>query len=486
MKACSRAPAARFRPSLCMSFHPCGLNGSKLSAEASGTSNDYLAQGLFACVAAICGAGVAVEITPDWHEPLVLWQALVGSPSTGKSPAMTAAHFLLDPIEKDAGAGDPERKRALETKIEEAKISAEKWRTECAAAIKAGTPSPLKPEAAMFNVRFVPTQIVVSDATIEALADVVSGNPQGHHPVARRACGMAQQPGALCQRRYPTSRTSWKPGPQRRQRSIAARVLEPLILKKGFRSASWGVRFSLDRLAEAIEGADDGMAARFLYSWPDPAAHTSRSSERRALRRRPRASRACSELPTLRATADAASACSLSATRCLNCSTVSRRASRRGTRSAKGLRRAGSARDGHGRATGGRAGAAGVVGTRRCAIASHAARRIRCGTPPSFGTNTFGRTPSRPSTVLADRTRTARQKARRPMAEGVQGSPSCRCSTCGRKALSEGPDEDGTRRIIEWLCRGSILRARPAEVGKQGGRPAHRWEVNPALREKRV
>ena len=55
-----------------------------------------------------------------------------------------------------------------------------------------------------------------------------------------------------------------------------------------------------------------------------------------------------------------------------------------------------------------------------------------------------------------------------------------------RKALSERPDEDGTRRIIERLCRGSILRARPAEVGKQGGRPAHRWEVNPALREKRV
>ena len=151
----------------------------KSSAEASGTSNDYLAQGLFACVAAICGAGVAVEITPDWHEPLVLWQALVGSPSTGKSPAMTAAHFLLDPIEKDAGAGDPERKRALETKIEEAKISAEKWRTECAAAIKAGTPSPLKPEAAMFNVRFVPTQIVVADTTIEALADVVFGNSRG-------------------------------------------------------------------------------------------------------------------------------------------------------------------------------------------------------------------------------------------------------------------------------------------------------------------
>src|SRR4029077_896797 len=53
-----------------------------------------------------------------------------------------------------------------------------------------------------------------------------------------------------------------------------------------------------------------------------------------------------------------------------------------------------------------------------------------------------------------------------------------------RKALSERPDEDGTRRIIERLCRGSILRALPTEVGKQGGRPAHRWEVNPALRER--
>ena len=39
---------------------------------------DYAAQALLAAVSGVCGAGVEVKITPEWSEPLVLWQALVG------------------------------------------------------------------------------------------------------------------------------------------------------------------------------------------------------------------------------------------------------------------------------------------------------------------------------------------------------------------------------------------------------------------------
>jgi len=55
------------------------------TAQAAGTPADYVAQGLFASVAAVCGAGVQARVTSSWHESLVLWQALVGSPSSGKS-----------------------------------------------------------------------------------------------------------------------------------------------------------------------------------------------------------------------------------------------------------------------------------------------------------------------------------------------------------------------------------------------------------------
>src|SRR5947209_7692623 len=56
---------------------------------------DYTAQGLLAAVSAVCGSRFVVNVTPQWREPLVLWQALVGAPSTGKTPALVAARRLL-------------------------------------------------------------------------------------------------------------------------------------------------------------------------------------------------------------------------------------------------------------------------------------------------------------------------------------------------------------------------------------------------------
>lgn len=63
-------------------------------AQAS-TCTDYIAQGLLAAVAAVCGSRIVVDVTPQWREPLVLWQALVGAPSTGKTAALVAARRLL-------------------------------------------------------------------------------------------------------------------------------------------------------------------------------------------------------------------------------------------------------------------------------------------------------------------------------------------------------------------------------------------------------
>jgi hypothetical protein len=63
-------------------------------AQAS-TCIDYIAQALLAAVSAVCGSRVVVDVTPHWREPLVLWQALVGARSTGKTPAMVAARRLL-------------------------------------------------------------------------------------------------------------------------------------------------------------------------------------------------------------------------------------------------------------------------------------------------------------------------------------------------------------------------------------------------------
>src|SRR3981081_3613428 len=57
-------------------------------ARGAGAPVDYAVQALLATVSGVCGAGVEVQITPEWSEPLVLWQALIGGASSGKSPVL--------------------------------------------------------------------------------------------------------------------------------------------------------------------------------------------------------------------------------------------------------------------------------------------------------------------------------------------------------------------------------------------------------------
>src|ERR1700730_5215696 len=47
----------------------------------------------------------AGDAPPAWTEPLVLWQALVGRPSSGKSPALAPVRALLATLQEELGKG---------------------------------------------------------------------------------------------------------------------------------------------------------------------------------------------------------------------------------------------------------------------------------------------------------------------------------------------------------------------------------------------
>ncbi|HEV7462866.1 MAG TPA: DUF3987 domain-containing protein, partial [Methyloceanibacter sp.] len=73
------------------------------TALGAGAPVDYIVQALLASVAGVCGAGVVAQVTETWHEPMILWQALVGGPSNGKTPALEALRRPLAAVEKTAG-----------------------------------------------------------------------------------------------------------------------------------------------------------------------------------------------------------------------------------------------------------------------------------------------------------------------------------------------------------------------------------------------
>jgi Protein of unknown function (DUF3987) len=188
----------------------------KDAAHWAGSSEDYIAQALLASVAGLCGQGVSARITEAWSEPVILWQALVGGPSSSKTPAL---EWLRRPL------GTVERVLARE----------------------GGAP------------------VVVSDAALPALEKAVAKRRQG----------------VLLWRDEPTA---WLAGLGRKSlRDESKRG--PFLDTWGAIGLPWGrgdkpavsIVGSLDpeRLDAALEGTGDGLAARFLYAWPGPAPYRS-------------------------------------------------------------------------------------------------------------------------------------------------------------------------------------------------------------------
>ena len=241
------------------------------TAQSVGTPVDYVVQGLFAAVAALCGAGVQVRVTPAWTESLVLWLALVGSPSSGKSPALASVRAKLGDIEGLIREGDEDRRSRHAARLEEGRIAAERWRDECESATKAGRPAPQRPAEAGFDQPFVPSQIVVADATMEALADVVSGTPRGvilwRDELTAWLANLGRYSGGTDRAHWLEAWAATGITVNRRSRS------QPLHLPKFPVSVVGSIQ--PDRLAEVFQGSDDGMAARFLYAWPELPEYTS-------------------------------------------------------------------------------------------------------------------------------------------------------------------------------------------------------------------
>jgi len=189
------------------------------AAHWAGSSEDYVAQALLASVAGLCGQGVSARITEAWSEPVILWQALVGGPSSGKTPAL---EWLRRPL------GTVERVLARE----------------------GGAP------------------VVVSDAALPALEKAVAKRRQG----------------VLLWRDEPTA---WLAGLGRKSRRDESRrgpfldtwgaIGFPWSRDKAAVSTAVSIVGSLDpeRLEQALEGTGDGLAARFLYVWPGPAPYRS-------------------------------------------------------------------------------------------------------------------------------------------------------------------------------------------------------------------
>lgn len=129
-------------------------------AQALRVDPTYLALPALVSLGGLLGNTRCMQLKTSWHEPSVFWGALVAESSTLKSPAQMLAVRPLKTIQKrlwenHAGA------------IKMHKIDVAEWKADR----KNSLSDPPEPPA--------PERVVVSDITIESLADVLQKNPRG-------------------------------------------------------------------------------------------------------------------------------------------------------------------------------------------------------------------------------------------------------------------------------------------------------------------
>lgn len=232
------------------------------TAQSTGAPEGYVLLGLLIAAAAAAGRNVEVTVGDTWIEPLVLWGMLVGNPSSGKSPALNAARRALEQIEKLL-------RRQNEDALQEYK--AEKLAHIIAKQARKTTPkSKLESLPAVPNDPVPPPhlQLVIGNATIEATAKALGTNPRGllsfQDELASLLLNLARYSNGSDRPLYleAWAATSW----------IINRMSyeKPLEIPSASLSMIGGIQ--PEKLQEFLaKDPDDGLAARFLYAWPDPA-----------------------------------------------------------------------------------------------------------------------------------------------------------------------------------------------------------------------
>ncbi len=235
------------------------------AAESKSAPADYVAMPLLSGVAGVIGAARWVSPWSGWREPAILWAMLVGAPSAAKSPAMDAVRDPLAVVERNAAESWPETRRAHEAAKVAADARREDWEADARAAVKDGRPAPSKPVEADEPEAPQMPRVVITDATIEATAAILAGNPRGLVLWRDECSAWLGNIGKYGD----GDRAFWLESYGGRSYSVDRKKHpEPLRLDHVAVSIVGGIQ--PDRLATLLmSGDDDGMAARFLYTWPE-------------------------------------------------------------------------------------------------------------------------------------------------------------------------------------------------------------------------
>jgi len=229
------------------------------AARGTGVPVDYVALALLTTGAGLMGSARRVSPVPMWAEPCVLWAALLGGPSSGKSSGMEAALRLVHALDGELADTNAALHRRHVTAKETARAEERWWLEGLRGAVANHREPQLIPAAAQAPKPFTPRQLVIETPAVNVVADALCGSPRGTLLALGDLAGSRDSEA----RQASVDRRWW---------SAASWIVE----RKGSRpridipSAAVSVLGAAD--AEAIAACagidDDGMAARLLVAWP--------------------------------------------------------------------------------------------------------------------------------------------------------------------------------------------------------------------------
>jgi hypothetical protein len=237
------------------------------AAASASAPVDYVAVSLLAVMSSVIGNSRWVSPWDGWTEPTILWTALIGNPSSGKSPGIDVVLALVRELEGDMAQDFPDRLAKWETDFLTAKAHRATWESVVKDACEKGWPSPQRPDKAAEPERPVQDRIVVTDATIESLARLLSQHSRGLLYYRDELSGWLESFD-----RYSNGgdRAFWIEAFGGRSYTVD-RLKNDNPLRVPYLSISVVGGIQPDKLNKLLmTGDDDGLASRLLMSWPRP------------------------------------------------------------------------------------------------------------------------------------------------------------------------------------------------------------------------
>ena len=215
------------------------------AAESIGCPIDFPAVAILAAASGLIGRSASLLIKPGYFESASLYMALVGKPSSGKSPALGAA---LAPVWSIASMLD---------QVGRAEMDA--WN---------------KADPKDRGEKPTLRRIVTTDPTTEALGPILARNPRGlivaPDEMTKWVMSMDQYKGGKGGDR-PFYLSVWKGEAVYIDR--AKNMSEPIVVPHPFLTVVGGLTPGMLTELPEGKGRDDGFMARLLFAYPDPETH---------------------------------------------------------------------------------------------------------------------------------------------------------------------------------------------------------------------